>query len=117
VTAVVTNIEIRTYSTFTLRIQCVEVDPTGNTDQVEIRDLTGWTGAMQVRATEDATDILATAVVDVDAANGVVTATIDADTTAGYAWRSGVYDLVITDGDEVEPLASGVARCTRGVTR
>lgn len=115
--AIVTNIEIRTRSTFRLPVLCMEVDPTGETDQLEVRDLTGWTGAMQVRATEDDDTVLAEAAVEVDAVNGIVTAVIDATDTAGYVWRSGVYDLVITDGDEVEPLASGVARCTRGVTR
>jgi hypothetical protein len=117
VPAIVSNIEIRTYSTFRLPVLCMEVDPTGTTDQLQARDLTGWTGAMQVRATEDDATVLAEAAVEVDVVNSIVTAVIDADTTALYVWRSGVYDLIITDGDEVDPLVTGVARCTRGVTR
>jgi len=117
VTAIVNDIEIRTRSTFRLPVQCYEVDPTGETDQLQVRDLTGWTGAMQVRATADDDTVLAEAAVTVDAANGLVTAVFDAADTTGYVWRSGVYDLIITDGDEVDPLVTGVARCARGVTR
>ena len=115
--AIVTDIEIEQYATFELPILCVEKDPTGETDQLTVRDLTGWTGAMQVRLTTDSTDVLAEADVDIDVTTGVVTAMIDDTVTAGYTWRTGVYDLVITDGAVTDRLATGSARCTRGVTR
>lgn len=114
-TAVEHDIIIRTHSTFSLSVACYDLDP--DTEQLVVRDLTGWTGAMQVRLTADGDTVLAEADVDIDADTGVVTATIDDDVTAEYAWRSGVYDLVITDGLDTDALAAGVARCTRGVTR
>lgn len=109
------NITIRTRSTFTLAVACQEIDP--DTGQLVVRDLTGWTGAMQVRLTADADATLAEADVEIDVDTGTVTATIDDDVTEGYTWRSGVYDLVIADGVDTETLATGVARCVRGVTR
>ena len=109
------DITIRTRSTFTLSVVCFEQDP--DTEQLVVRDLTGWTGAMQVRLTADADTVLAEADVDIDVDTGTVTATIDDDVTEEYTWRSGVYDLVIRDGLDTEPLAEGVARCVRGVTR
>jgi hypothetical protein len=115
VAAIEHDIVIRTYSTFTLAIACYDRDP--DTLQLVARDLTGWTGAMQVRLTADTDAVLAEADVDIDAGTGVVTAVIDDDVTADYTWRSGVYDLVITDGVDTESLAAGVARCVRGVTR
>jgi hypothetical protein len=115
VAAIEHDIVIRTRSTFTLAVVCYDRDP--DTLQLVIRDLTGWTGAMQVRLTADTDAVLAEADVDVDVDTGVVTATFDDDVTAEYTWRSGVYDLVITDGIDTEPLSAGVARCVRGVTR
>lgn len=114
-TAIEHDITIRTRSTFSLSIICFEVDP--DTDRLVVRDLTGWTGAMQVRLTADTETVLAEADVDIDVDTGTVTATIDDDVTEGYTWRSGVYDLIITDGLDTDPLAAGVARCVRGVTR
>lgn len=114
-TAVEQDIVIRQRSTFTLPVICYEVDP--DTGQLVIRDLTGWTGAMQVRLTADSDTVLAEADVTIDIDSGIVTAVIDDDVTAEYTWRSGVYDLIITDGIDTEPLAAGAARCIRGVTR
>lgn len=113
--AVEHNIIIEQGATFVLPVICYEQNP--ESDQLIVRDLTGWTGAMQVRATVDADDILAEADVDIDEGTGTVTATIDDTVTAGYTWRAGVYDLVITDGVDTDRLASGTARCRRGVTR
>jgi hypothetical protein len=115
VTAIEQDITIRQRSTFTLPVICYEVDP--DTGQLVIRDLTGWTGAMQVRLTADSDTVLAEADVTIDVDTGIVTATIDDDVTAEYTWRSGVYDLIITDGIDTDPLAAGAARCVRGVTR
>lgn len=109
------DITIRTHNTFTLAVACYELDP--DTQQLVVRDLTGWTGAMQIRLTADSDTILGEADVDIDVDTGIVTATFDDDVTAGYTWRSGVYDLVIADGIDTDPLMAGVARCVRGVTR
>lgn len=109
------DIQIEQYATFRLPVACMERDPV--TDQLVVRDLTGWTGAMQIRLTPESVDVLATAVVDVDVATGVVTATIDDVVTATFTWRAGVYDLIITDGVDTDPLAYGDARVRRGVTR
>ena len=113
--AIEQDIVIRQRSTFTLPVICYEVDP--DTGHLAIRDLTGWTGAMQVRLTADSDTVLAEADVAIDVDSGTVTATIDDDVTAEYTWRSGVYDLIITDGIDTDPLAAGAARCVRGVTR
>jgi hypothetical protein len=114
-TAISHDIELRTGSTFTLPISCAEQDP--DTLQLAVRDLTGWTGAMQIRPSATSDTILAEAAVTIDVASGTVTATIDDVDTADMTWRSGVYDLIITDGTETDPLAAGVARLVRGVTR
>lgn len=113
--AIAHDIIVEQGATFTLPIACDEVDP--DSGQILVRDLTGWTGAMQVRLTADSDTVLAEADVEVDVDNGIVTATIDDDVTAGYTWRSGVYTLIITDGLGTDWLAAGAARCVRGATR
>lgn len=114
--AIQRDITLSNGRTFTLTVECVTEDP--ETHQLEVRDLTGWTGAMQIRATADDTAVLATATVTINATTGVVTATITDDATTTMTWRSGVYDLIITGGSsETETLAKGVARFERSVTR
>lgn len=115
--AIVIDIEVEQYATFELPILCVEADPTGETEQLVPRDLTGWVGAMQIRDSADTGTVLAEADVEIDTDTGLVTAVIDDTVTAGYTWRAGVYDLIITDGVTTDRLARGAARCTRGVTR
>jgi hypothetical protein len=115
--AVEHNIIIRAGATFTLPVVCFEEDPEAEGDQLILRDLTGWTGAMQIRLTADSDTVLAEADVTIDVDTGTVTATFDDDVTAGYTWRAGVYDLIITDGVDTDWLAEGTARCKRGVTR
>jgi hypothetical protein len=115
VVAIAHNIVVKQGSTFTLLIGCQVEDP--DTQQLEIRDLTGWTGAMQVRATADDATILAEADVTIETATGVVTATIPDADTAAMTWRAGVYDLIITDGTETDCLAEGDARLRRSITR
>lgn len=113
--AVEHNIIVEQGATFTLPVACYEEDP--DTGQLVVRDLTGWTGAMQIRLTPDSDTTLGEADVDVDVVTGTVTATIDDAVTAGYTWRAGVYTLIITDGVGTDWLAAGTARCRRGVTR
>lgn len=113
--AVEHNIVIEQGATFTLPVECVEEDP--DTGQLVVRDLTGWTGAMQIRLTPDSDTTLGEADVTIDVDTGTVTATIDDDVTAEYMWRAGVYNLVITDGIGTDWLAVGTAKCRRGITR
>jgi hypothetical protein len=113
--AIYQDIEVEQYATFRLPVACFDRDP--DTLQLVVRDLTGWTGAMQIRLTTESDDVLAEAEVDIDVATGVVTASIDDATTGAYTWRSGVYDLLITDGIEADRLARGNARLRPGTTR
>jgi hypothetical protein len=108
------NITLSNGRTFTLRVACkVENDD----DTLDVRNLAGWTGAMQVRATADDATVLAEADVTIDTADGIVTATITDDETVSATWRAGVYDLIITDGTDTEPLAEGTVLLRRSVTR
>lgn len=101
--AVEQDIVVEQARTFELSVQVL--DPDGVNPRT---DLAGYTGAMQVRTARSTTaDLLAEADVTIDALTGIVTATIDHTTTASYTWRSGVYDLYITNGTRVEPLTYG----------
>ena len=115
--AIQTDIELSAGRTFTFAVQCSTEDP--DTHELTVRDLTGYTGAMQVRATADATAVLVAADVAIDVTTGVVTATIEAADTATATWRSGTYDLIIMDADNepIDTLARGTARITRSVNR
>lgn len=109
------DIALNADRTFVLRVACKEQN--ADTLELEVRDLTGWTGAMQIRDTPGGT-VLAEADVEIDTATGVVTATIAAADTDTATWRSGVYDLVIDDGaGSLDALAEGVARLRPSVTR
>jgi hypothetical protein len=91
----------------------VEVDD----DDGEPRDLTGFTGGMQIRASRDdpTSTLLAEGDVEVDADLGLVVVTIG-DTSA-MTWIAGYYDVVITDGDgPPERIVEGRAVLRQGVT-
>jgi hypothetical protein len=109
------DIELYNGRTSRLSVACVVEDP--DSHRVEVRDLTGWTGAMQIRPTADDATVYAEAVVTIDIPTGVVTAVVTDEETADATWRAGVYDLVITDGINPDTLAVGVARLRRSVTR
>lgn len=97
--------------TFELAVEVLDEDGDPRTD------LAGWTGAMQVRASQSSTaTLLATATVSINTSTGVVTATIAAADTASAAWRVGWYDLYIASGATKEDLAYGDARLRRTVT-
>lgn len=114
--AIQQDITVEAYATFRFPpVICYAED--ADTGQLVIRDLAGWTGTMQIRPDADSDTVLATADVAIDVDTGIVTATIDDTITATYTWRTGVYDLVITDGIETDRLAEGDARLRRGVTR
>ena len=111
--AVVQHIQVEQNATFRLPIDCVESD--GTTP----RNLSGYTGTMEIKASRSTTaELLATAVVTITAATGRVTATIADNLTAAMDWHSGVYDLFITDGtpEGTDKLATGNARFIRAVT-
>jgi hypothetical protein len=109
------DIEMFNGRTFTLRVACKTVSDT--TGAVSVRDLTGWTGAMQIRPTTDDDTVYADADVTIDTATGIVTATVTDEDTAAATWRAGVYDLVITDGVDPDTLVFGTARLRRSTTR
>lgn len=82
--------------------------------------LTGWTGAMQIRATPDAATVLATATVTIDTATGIVTGTVGATTTATWTWDTAWYDMEITnnsDPAQADGLLYGVVRIRPTTTR
>ena len=112
--AVRQNIVMLTGCTFTLRIACKTQEDDGT---LSVRDLTGYTGAMQIRSTVDSDAVLAEADVTIDVATGIVTATIPDEQTVDATWRAGVYDLIITDGVDPDPIAEGDVRLRRSVTR
>lgn len=107
---VVQDITIKQGTTFELEIEVL--DSGGDPE-----DLTGYTGQMQIRATDSPDDdtILATANVSINA--GVVLAVIGPSETEDAEWVCGVYDLIITNGSRVLPIAEGTARLTRRITR
>lgn len=86
-------------------------------DDGEPRDLTGYTGAMQIRASRDdpTSTLLATGTVTIDEDAGTVTAAID--DTSEMEWVAGYYDVVIVDDDDVvERVLEGRAVLRQGVT-
>lgn len=113
--AIAHNIVVKQGSTFELPVRCQVENP--DTLQLEVRDLAGWTGAMQVRASAEDDVVLAEADVSIETTTGTVTATIPDTDTDTMTWRSGVYDLIITDGTETDCLAEGDARLRRSITR
>ena len=109
--AAVYNIEADQGGTIELPVAVTERDGTAS-------DLTGYTGEMQVWSSYvDDADLLATATVVITAATGLVVGTIDGDDTLAATWRSGVYDVVITDGALPEYIARGTMRLRPTVTR
>lgn len=88
-------------------------------------DLTGATARMQVRERLDAPLVLVELNTEnngivLGGADGTVSMRIEASATAGYAWRSGIYDLEVqfADGTVRRLLAGGVAvspEVTRGL--
>jgi len=113
-TAIEQDIEVEQGATFELAIGCLDTE---DGQSFTPADLTGYTGTMQIRASQVATaQLLATATVTVDIVTGVVLATIADTLTAAMTWRSGVYDLKITNGTKTHRLARGKARFTLQVT-
>lgn len=89
-------------------------------------NLTGYTGAMQVRTTPDATTALISltdgAGITITAATGLVQVNITATqsatlTSATQAGTPYVYDLELTSGSSVIRLVQGVLTASANVTR
>ncbi len=85
-------------------------------------DLSGWTGALEVRGDRTPTaQLLATGAVTIDVGTGVVTGVISsAETDPATAWAAGEYDMYIEDPGQSPPerlyLVYGVARFRERVT-
>lgn len=86
-------------------------------------DLTGCTARMQVRAKQDAPDVLVELTTEnggivLGGAAGTIALRIEAAATAAYEWRSGVYDLEIIFADgTVRRLMYGSVSVSLEVTR
>lgn len=67
---------------------------------VTLRNLTGYTALMEIKDTPTgsviATWSTANGLIVLGGSLGTITITVPATTVAGYTWRSGVYDLLIT---------------------
>lgn len=110
------DILIEQGASFTMTVNALKVDGT-------IRDLTGYTGRMQVRETVSATDILVEAstingLMTIDGPTGAVTVVIPGATTENYDWSNGVWDLEVENGiGTILRLIQGNAALSRQVTR
>lgn len=86
-------------------------------------DLTGASARMQVRAKVDSPDILLSLTspdggITLGGAAGTVDIRIEATATAGFQWKSGVYDLEIQFADgTVRRLLAGSVAVSPEVTR
>lgn len=84
--------------------------------------LAGYTGSMQIRSSKAASpalyDVDPGAIV-VDSANRQVTVTLPWTETVDFDWDGGLYDLVITSGDETEAhrIVEGKVSIDHSVTR
>jgi hypothetical protein len=86
-------------------------------------DLTGCTARAQIRSEIDSPEVLLELTtengrIELGGSAGTIRILIDAVTTAGITWDSGVYDLevVFADGTVVRRLAGSVS-VSKGVTR
>jgi hypothetical protein len=84
----------------------------------ELLDVSSWAFTGQVRADPDSTSPSASFAFDVtDAADGVVTATVDADQTAELVNRFYYYDLQRDDGETTLTFIRGRLNLIKDVTR
>ena len=94
------------------------------TDADGVIDLTGYTARMQIRQEIDSPTPLYSLSTDpgggitIDGPAGQITLTIDDETSTGWAWRYGVYDLeLVSPGGDVDRLLKGEVDVDREVTR
>jgi len=88
-----------------------------------VRTLTGFTAAMQVRSYVEAPETLAEFTtgdgsIEITPSTGTIVVTIDDDQTATFLWRHAQYDLFIFDSsDQGECVLEGKITVTPAVTR
>lgn len=86
-------------------------------------DLTGYSARMQIRGKlEDATHLLELTTgldgrIVINNTDKTITLTIDATTTAGITWTTGVYSLELIVGNVVTTLLTGCVTVKKEVTR
>jgi len=85
----------------------------------QVINLEGWSARLQVRSSPSSELILYTAAghMTVDGIRGEVKLVIPATVTAGWTWRSGVYDSEIFFDTEVEKFVYGSVRVKPEITR
>jgi hypothetical protein len=83
-------------------------------------NLTGYTGALQIRPYALSTTILydASSNLVINGPAGQITLTIPASATEDFTWWNGVYDLLLTsaDGSYSQRLAQGKVQVSPGVS-
>ena len=96
---------------------------TAKNDDGTIKDITGYTGKMQVRATPTALTVLleassANGRITITGPTGLVTVAIGADVTETLNWNVAYYDVEVTTGvTNVFRVAEGFATFSREVTK
>lgn len=89
-----------------------------------VKDLTGYSARMQVRATKASSTVLMEATtglgtISINAPGGIVSVNIGASATAAMTWNAGYYDMEIftVDPNEVIRVVEGFATLSKEVTR
>lgn len=85
-------------------------------------DLTGASAELDIRDKPDSSQELFTATTDngyITISGNTITITIPSTITADFAWKRGIYDLLITmpDGQTIKPILRGSVEVLQGVTR
>ena len=92
-------------------------------DDSVIRNLTGYTARMKIRATKDSDTVLldltmGSGLTIPTPANGEILISLTAAQTAAYTTVNAVYDLELVDGSgDVERLLQGTVTLSKEVTR
>lgn len=91
---------------------------TWKTDDTPV-DLTGWSAASQVRETAESSNVIAdlTDYITLGDEEGTVQLIIPADVLSEIDAGRYVYDLELTNGDEVTAILAGTFRVAAEVTR
>lgn len=84
-------------------------------------DLTSYTARMQIRLRKESEDILVSLTdgdgITLGSTAGTISIEISSEDTAALTFRSGVYDLELVSGGEVQRLLEGKVRVSAEVTR
>lgn len=111
-TATIVDITIPIRGSFRMVVEVVDQDE-------QILDLTGYSGAMQIRLDPADTDPVVEATVTINTTTGEVTATLEPSQTQTLDFAAALYDLRIVDGTGlvVEYIAKGKASLEPTITR